>query len=94
MIELTDADRAEIARLSPVFDILEADTIAIYRAGIAAGIERSAQVAMTVPDTFGTLADDSHKECAIVTARLIRGLLKCNGEVVLDAALAELEKQT
>ena len=76
MIELTMDDIAAIRNaLGERYPIDERDQ-SIYRAGISAGIERSAQVAMTVPDTFGTLADDSHKECAIVTARLIRGLLK------------------
>lgn len=77
-IELTSADvmslRAIAARHNGPFTA--DDLMDIYRAGLSAGIERAAQVAMSVPNHFGTLADDSHKECAIVAARLIRALLK------------------
>ncbi len=53
----------------PPGNVTEGERIAYDRA-----CEDCAKVAMQTPDKFGTLADYSHKECALVAARLIRAL--------------------
>lgn len=84
MTTLTDADRSAIAAMWIGVDgtaaSLQGAAERTYLAGIAIGkaagriegLEEAAKIAMNTPDKFGSLADDSHKECALVAARLIR----------------------
>ena len=85
-IDLTGDDITAIGRIfreyhpdaPTTFMPMDGVDAAQYRAGLAAGreraIEEAATVALLTPEQFGSLADDSHKECAIVAARLIRAL--------------------